>query len=313
MKLFLRITSVVICICLLFTFLTACDKKEETTADTVTSIYATFYPLYAAAEWLLKGVPNVQLNCLVQPQDGCLRDYRLSDWDLALLSQSDLIIAGGCGLESFESLLYELGESGPAVNAVLYNMDLIEQRGCNTQEDRQSHWIGDNPHIYMKTDCMIEIVRRIANSLILLDPEHEQLYIANLKAAESELNALHQQLSLDLASVAGKKVIVMNESFVYAVQEYGLDASLFYERESGENIYDADLDECLHAIEGSDAQVILIEKQAPQSLCEALERAGYHLARLDTMSTIHASNGTYGYSEAHKANVAAILEAFLNP
>lgn len=311
MKRMCRFLSVLICLCLLTSALVGCNKKEAPVEKNASSIiYATFYPLYAAVDWLTKDVPDVQVNCLVQPQDGCLRDYQLSDWDLALLSGADLVIAGGRGLESFESVLYALGEDGPAVSALLYNMELLEQRGVNTQEDTQSHWLDANPHIYMTAEGMAEIVRRVANTLILFDSENEALYHKNMDDALARLNVLRDELNANLAHLKNEKVIVMNEALVYAVNEYGLEAGLFYERESGATIDVADLEACLQALQESGAQVILIEKQAPQALCEALEGAGYRLARMDTLSTRRAADGSDGYFEAQRSNVQALLDAF---
>ena len=94
------------------------------------SVYATFWPVYALSNAVMKDVPDARLRLLVQPQDGCLRDYALSDWDAAILSRSaDAVLMGGRGLESFESALFGWGESGPAVSAVLYNLELYNDGG----------------------------------------------------------------------------------------------------------------------------------------------------------------------------------------
>ena len=78
--------------------LSACAPLVPEEASEI-SVYATFYPLYALTDALMDGVPNASLHCLVQPQDGCLRSYTLSDWDAALLASSaDAVIAGGRGL-----------------------------------------------------------------------------------------------------------------------------------------------------------------------------------------------------------------------
>lgn len=299
-----------LCLCLCVLSLNSCTKNESSEADPGTSIYATFYPLYIAAEWLVDGVSDVQVNCLVQPQDGCLRDYQLSDWDLALLSSADLILAGGRGLESFESVLYALGEDGPVVSSLLYNMDLRQQSGVNTQRDSLSHWLDVNPHIYMGIDGMREIVQRTANTLMMFDPENDQIYHDNLEKAQDNLDTLRKELTATLSHLKDEKVIVMNEALVYAADTYSLKVDLFYDRESGTSLYDADLDACMKALSRSEAKVVLIEKQAPQSFCEALEAAGYSVARMDILSTMQASEAKEGYFEAHRANAQAIINAF---
>lgn len=311
MKRILKMLSCILCLIIITVVACGCRKKVEQPAESaVTSVYATFYPLYAATEMLIEGVADVRLNCLVQPQDGCMRDYQLSDWDLALLHTADLIIAGGRGLEDFESILYGLGENGPVVSAVLYNMELTEQKAVNTSEDTQSHWLDPNPHIYMQIDSMKEIVQRAANTLILLDAENEGIYKRNLEAAQARLDELRNEIEESLAEIRDQKVIIMNEALVYAAQEYGLKPCLFYERESGSELYDSDLDVCLRTLQKCDAKVILIEKQAPQTFCEALEAAGYRLAHMDVLSTHSASEGSEGYFEAHRENIQAIKAAF---
>lgn len=298
-----------ICICL-----SGCGAKTTTEipADTdALNVYASYYPIYALADLITDGIEDVNLHCLVQPQDGCLRAYQLSDWDLALLTGSaDAVLTGGRGLENFENILYALGEDGPAVTTLLYNMDLKQLSAVNSSEETNSHWIGENPHIYMNVDAAAELCGRISAAMSLLDSEHEADYAANLQKAQAALAELKTEIAQELAHLQGEKVIVMNESLVYAEEAYGLSVDLCYERESGESIEGKDLENCLSALARSDARVILLEKQAPRQLCEALEAAGYSVARMDILSTRRADEGWEGYFEAQRANVQAIMEAF---
>ena len=54
----------------------------------------------------------------------------------------------------------------------------------------------------------------------------------------------------------------------------------------------------------------LVEKQAPSSLTETLEKAGYIIARLDVLSTCRADMGAEGYFAAQEENARAVAEAF---
>jgi len=157
---------------------------------------------------------------------------------------------------------------------------------------------------------MAEITKRIADSMILLDPENEAIYRANLQKASEMLETLSSEIKTVVSGLSGKKVIVMNEALIYTTQEYGLSIDLCYERESGEDLYDADLVECLQALRKSDADVILIEKQAPQRLCNALKDAGYQLACMDVLSTRRAQEDSQAYFDALRSNAHAAKEAF---
>ena len=313
MKLLIKSIALLLGMCLLAGALSGCGlhaEEEVPQEPEALSVYATFYPIYALTSLVADGVPDLQVNCLTQPMDGCLRSYSLSDWDLALLMQSaDVVIAGGRGLEAFESTLYALGENGPAVTSVLYNLELATVKPANeTGED--SHWTDKNPHIYMTIDGAIAIAERIAANLAVLDPKYGDLYDQNLQEAKNRLESLRIEMHEVAGGLQGQKVIVMNEALVYAAQEYGLDVELCYARESGEGIYDRDLEACIELLSTCDARVILLEKQAPEALRRALEEAGFRVAALDVLSTRRASEGAEGYFEAQLANTRALAAAF---
>lgn len=305
-----RILALLICAALLMAMLSSCSNEQpEAVDDGVLNIYTSFYPFYAITKTLSEGVADLNLSCLVQPQDGCLRDYQLSDWDLALLMRSaDAVIIGGRGLESFESLLFSLGEDGPAVSAVLYNMDLSSYSTEEMAED--SHWNGENPHIFLKTDGARQIAERIAASLILYDPNNREIYKQNLVGFNNRLKSVGDEIQTLVDSLAGKQVIVLNEALIYTAEECELTIEKCLDRDSGEAYSDAELERCIEALQACEAQVILIEKQAPTAFCKALEEAGFSLARLDTLSTRHMNEGMDAYINALLSNVYATVAAF---
>lgn len=310
MRHFKKWIALAVCLCLGGSILCSCEKQENEQVETL-NLYASFYPIYALTAMITQNVPDVYLSCLVQPQDGCLRAYSLSDWDFALLNRSaDAIILGGEGLESFETLLYLLGEEGPAVSTVLNGIELTTQQGANTQEDAETHWLDPNPHIYMKIDGAQEILKHISASLSIMDPKYETLYAENLELAQSELKALQEEIHQTVGDRSDIKVAVMNEALVYTAQEYALDVALYYDRDSGESLSGTGLEQCLSALEESGAKVILIEKQAPQSLLNALKAAGYAVAPMDILSTRTANEGYNGLFEAYRANAEALNKAF---
>lgn len=310
MKLLTKFTALALCLCLSIGLLTGCGSSGAREEPGPITIYASFYPIYALAELLVEGAPDLQLKCLVQPQDGCLRDYSLSDWDLALLMRSaDAIIAGGSGLESFESVLYALGEDGPAVSSVLYNLELATQQVANDSGE-ESHWSDENPHIYMSVDGAMEIARRIAANLAVLDPDCANLYEENLKEAENRLKSLQEEMRELAGDLQGRKVIVMNEALVYLARECGLEMELCFARESGEGLYDQELEDCLNLLETCEARVVLIERQAPEALRAALEAAGFGVAALDVLSTRRTAEGADGYFAAQRENARALAQAF---
>ena len=278
--------------------------------DEPISVYATFYPIYALTDAVMRDVPDAALHCLVQPQDDCLRAYQLSDWDVALLARgADAVISGGRGLESFESALFAWGEDGPAVSAVLYNLELYDQ-ASSADGEAQSHLQGPNPHLYMSLEGAKQIVESISAAMVSLDPAYSGQYIANAQASEGALNALLESLRGKLAACTGRRVVLMSEALVYVAQDYDLDVADWIERETGANFGDNELAMWLERLSQCDAEVVLIEKQAPQALREALEAAGYSVAAIDVLSTHAEGEGFDRYLEIQGENAQAILDAF---
>lgn len=274
------------------------------------TVYATFYPIYALTDAVLRDIPDAQLHCLVQPQDGCLRSYSLSDWDVALLSGADAVMMGGRGLESFESALFAWGESGPAVCAVLYNLELYGQGSASGDGESESHLKGPNPHLYMSLDGAKQIVDSIAAMMVSLDPKFADLYTEHAEKAREGLDEALATARELLAGCEGGRVALMNEALVYCAQDYGLEVADTIERESGEALTGEALQRCLERLSDAQTGVILIEKQAPQALVQALEAAGYAVARIDVLSTHREGEGFEDYLQIQLDNARAIRLAF---
>lgn len=276
------------------------------------SVYATFYPIYALTEGVARDVPDLALHCLVQPQDGCLRSYQLSDWDVSLLAAgANAVVMGGRGLESFESTLFGWGESGPAMSAVLYNLELYNQDDKSEGDsEAEDHLRGANPHLYMSLKGAKEIVESISATLVTLDPGYAEQYVANARAAAGELDALLLQTREELRAYSGRRVALMNEALIYPALDYDLQVAGWIPRESGEAMVDDELAACVETLSGMEPDVVLIEAQAPRAFVRALEDAGFAVARLDVLSTHREGEGFDAYIDIMRGNAQAIREAF---
>lgn len=305
------IRAALIALCIILILLSGCGRQTEQTVE-VLNVYATFYPLYACAQMITENVPYVNLFCLTAPQDGCLRDYQLSDWDRALLQRSaDLIIAGGRGLERFEGELYDMGDAGPAVACVLYNMEFADNPGTmHIDADSESHFLDPNPHIYMCIDGMLSIAESICAQMCVVDPANTRLYQHNLERTKNRLDSLSSEMHAYTGDLTGRNVILMNEALTYTANEYHLNVAYCVDRDSGEAFHDAELAKCISELEPYRGSVILIEKQAPSAFVDALAEAGFTVARMDIMSTCSAKRGETGYFDAQRMNAQNLASVF---
>lgn len=291
--------------------LSACAPLVEDEDAQACDVCATFYPLYALCAPLVEGIEDsLRLTCLTDPQDGCLRDYALSERDVYMLLQADLVVAGGRGLESFASTLQSLGDQGPAVVFTLLNIELYNQDDESEVTEESGHLVGANPHLYMSAQGAKFIVESAAMSMAMLFPACAEQLAQNMDATDARLDELYEQMRRIAACANAERAILLNEALVYTAEDLGIEIAGQWDRESGESVYGNEIDGFLEALSEMDARVVLIEKQAPAALIEILEGAGYVVARVDVLSTGRPDMGADVYFTAQLANAEAIAQAF---
>lgn len=259
-------------------------------------VSTTFYPLYSLAVNIVKDVPSLSLSCITQPQDGCIRSYELSDWDYSTLMGQDAVIFGGRGLESFEGTLTQIAE-GPILISALEGTFLREEDSGDSDDENTAHFLGENPWSFMSVAGAMEISIAIAGDMAAIDETFAEQYHSNLTDFLARLEALIGDMSDIIASAPYRPVAVLHEGLTYFAEQFSLPIAYVHPREPGSDITDNDLLALLEALEESGAKVVFLEEQAPVHLVNALEEAGYPVARLDTL-TAHMADGDTGKYES---------------
>lgn len=299
MKKHLRLFSLLLAACLLggCVHIDLPDPEPQT-------VYASFWPVYALSEGICRGVPNLSLHCLTQPQDGCLCSYSLSSWDAAMLSGADLLILGGRGLESFAGAF-----SGGAL-PVLTAMENMPLRSFSDEPaDEEDHFSGENPWYFLSVEGARSICSVIAGGMAQLDPDFSALYAQNLEAMLARFDELQAQLAALRAQIEPEGVILMQEGLGYFAEEMGLAEHVFIRREAGADMSRSEFDEALQQMRQSGYRLVLIERQAPQGLVEEIEAAGYTVCLIDILTDHSAAEGAEAYFAAMLQNAQALARA----
>ena len=274
--------------------------------DATLRVMASFYPVYALAMCVAHDVPDLALTCMAQPQVGCPRAYQLSDWDAGLLGAQDVVVIAGRGFEPFQTAL-TAQQDGPAVMILMSGLTLS---GDGVVNDESTHWEGEDPWLFMSPDGARDMIISLGTGLPSLDPDHAAQYAHNMDDALLRLDALEADMRAATAACRGGKVAILHEGLRYFSDWLGLETCATFPREPGTEQVEADLEALFSALDGSGARVVLIEKQAPQNLVEALQARGYAVARIDTLMT-HAPDGSArAYYDIMLGNAQAGAAAF---
>jgi zinc transport system substrate-binding protein len=77
------------------------SNTETAYSENKLRIVSTFYPVYMIGSNLAEGVEGIQVDSLTDLNTGCLHDYQLTTEDMKLISNADVMIINGGGMEGF--------------------------------------------------------------------------------------------------------------------------------------------------------------------------------------------------------------------
>lgn len=283
-------------------FLSACQGQtnpvpEESTASKTLTIVTSFYPMYIEAINVARDVPGVKVVNMTQPATGCLHDYQLKPDDLKTLSEAQIFIVNGAGMEAYMDKVVNQLPDLKIVDASK-GIPLIKEDGEE----------GDNPHVWVSISNAIQQVKNIGLQLAALDPEHAAQYSANTAAYADDLEALRIEMHQALDDAKMRDIITFHEAFPYFAREFNLNIVAVIEREPGSEPSAAELAETIETVLKSKIEALFAEPQYPAKAAETIGReTGAKVFILDpaVMGTMEPD----AYLKTMEANMKTLEEA----
>lgn len=270
-------------------YVTGRNQAEEQRELTVVT---SFYPMYLAADNVIGDSRGVELQNLSEPQTGCLHDYQLTPEDMKLLSEADVFIVNGGGIETF---LTDVAKAYP---------DLVI---INASEN--IHLLEDNAHAWMNPEMYVEQVKEIAAGLKQADPDHGALYEQNTAAYCEKIGDLQQEFEDLKAQFQGKNIVIFHEAYAYVVQALGMNVSGSMDLDEERQVSAGEVAEILSVIESQNVSFVFAERLYGESMGNTVEaESGVRVIYLDPLT-----RGEYradGYLEGMQKNLELIKEAF---
>ena len=306
------------------------EQKKEQAKDGDLLVVTSFYPMYVAAENVIRDVEGVTLKNLSEPQTGCLHDYQLTAADMKLLSKADVFIVNGGGIETF---LSDVAESYPNLKIVQAcdGIDLLEsaegtdehseedahvesdihdEDADHDDHDHSEHSHGDeNAHAWMNlADYQIQ-VQNICNGLSEADSSHAEQYAENAQIYQGKVQELQEEAAEVASQIATQPVVVFHEAYEYIAQEYGLHLVGEMNLDEERQVSAGEVADILHTIEEDHVSVVLAEEQYGADMGEMVaKQSGAKVIYLDTLT-----RGDYSadsYLEGMRSNIEQLKEAF---
>ena len=298
-------------------FLTGCNNSAKSNNSTEPNnkltIVTSFYPMYISTLNIVKDIPNVEVINMTAPQTGCLHDYSLSTKDLKTLSNADILIINGAGMESFlDDIIDEYSDL--KIIEASKGIDLIEdtEHDDHTEDhDHEDHDHDVNPHVWVSISKNIEEVSNIAEELSSLDPNHANEYQDNANEYIAKLENLKTEMHSTLDNIAHKDIITFHEAFPYFAEEFGLNIVGVIEIEPDSEPSAKEVENIISIINEKNIKALFTEPQYSSKIADTIAKeTGASIYTLDPIVTGDSNEKAYNdYIIKMQENLNTLKEA----
>lgn len=311
------LTKILTIIILVSLFLTGCNNSAKSNNSTESNnkltIVTSFYPMYISTLNIVKDIPNVEVLNMTTSQTGCLHDYSLSTKDLKTLSNADILIINGAGMESFLDDVIDKYSDLKIIEASK-GIDLIEdtEHDDHTEDhDHEDHDHDVNPHVWVSISKNIEEVSNIAEELSSLDPNHANEYQNNANEYIAKLENLKTEMHSTLDNIAHKDIITFHEAFPYFAEEFNLNIAGVIEVEPDSEPSAKEVENIISIINEKNIKALFTEPQYSSKIADTIAKeTGASIYTLDPIVTGDANEDAYDdYIVKMQENLNTLKEA----
>jgi len=176
-------------------------------------VSASFYPLYFFSQQI--GGNKAQVTNIT-PAGVEPHDYEPTAQDVARIERSELLVLNGRGLEAWgDTIRQNLNSKNTVI--VTVGEGIINQHVMKEEKS------ATDPHVWQSPILAKQIVDKITNGFIQIDPTNKGYYQTNADALKAKLDDLDAQYKQGLASCQEKNIITSHAAFGYLATTYGLN------------------------------------------------------------------------------------------
>lgn len=289
---------------LLCLLIALCLLPAMAAAETVVT---SFYPIYLFTLNLLDGVDGVTVRNLAAPDAGCLHDYQLQTGDMKTLSEADVFLINGAGMESYLDSVFGFFPDLPVIDATA-GMELLpaDIAGLSVGESESLY----NAHVWLAPDHAKVMVGNLAEGLMAACPDHAEAITANRDAYILRLDRLDAELHSGLDALPRRDIVTFHEAFPYFANAYDLNVVAVVNREPGDALSPAALGELVLLIRGLELPPLFVEPQYDDLAAQTLAReTGAEVYTLDPIVTGPEAPPLTYYEDRMAENMRVLQDA----
>ena len=197
------------------------------------TVVTSFYPVWIMTLNLTRGLEDhLAVRNLAAPTVGCLHDYQLQTSDMKALSDADIFLVNGAGMEAF---LPEITQAFPDLLVVEASDGIELLEDGSALEILEAEETGEvNAHIWLDPLRAVRMAENLAAGLIRVFPEDEPVISENLADYSARLTDLDEKLRESLQDLPRRDIVTFHEAFPYFASAYNLNVVAVVNKEPGE-------------------------------------------------------------------------------
>lgn len=234
-------------------------------------IVTSFYPMYIATLNIVGETKGVNLQSLSEPQTGCLHDFQLTPEDMKLLSQADIFVINGGGMEIF---MEEIASNYPDLKIIdaSSELELIVCESEHEHDHEHGHAHEENGHAWMGIETYRQQVQFIAEALGQLEYEYAKDFRHNAHEYDEKLAKLQEEQEKLAKKTQGTNVIIFHEAFMYIAEEYHLSVVYEMNLDGERQVSAGEVADVIDAIEKNNVSYILAEEEYGRELATTIQK-----------------------------------------
>jgi zinc transport system substrate-binding protein len=296
-------------------------------------VVTTFYPVYMIGLNVAGQANNIEVKSLTNLNTGCLHDYQLTTEDMKIISNADVMIINGGGMESF---LEDVTTNYPKLTiidaseeiAMLPNVEEEHENESNEELDVDSeeddHQHGEyNPHVWLDPKLYIKQIENVRDHLIQyvetsdMDlsklsqeiEENAQDYIQKVMDLDTEIESAKKDINLVSEQGGEAQVVIFHDSFAYLANRIGMKVAFTVPLDSDTALSAGDIAEIINVVRQEKIKYLFTEEQYSDSIAKQIE-AETEAKVYIIDSAVTGDGAKDSYLTAMRNNLSVLKEAF---
>lgn len=272
-------------------------------------VVATFLPMYLFAKAVAGDA--AQVDILIKPGTE-VHDYQSTPADVKALSETDIVIKNGLGMEEFLDNTLKSAQN-PKLKVVDASKGIKPvgelSQVVHTGKEGHSHDHADgNPHVWLDPVLAKQQVENIRDGLIAADPDNKAKYETNAAAYLQQLADLNREFEQRLGKFRDRTFITFHDAFPYLAQRYNLKQVAVVEIPD-DQLSPADVKDTIDAVKQFQAKALFSEPGVDNKLLNGLSKdLNIKLRPLDSLEA--GQTDPQHYFTAMRSNLQTLEEAF---